>query len=35
MSAESEHASDHLVDVIDLFYDEEDECFYAISTEVE
>jgi len=35
MSAEYEHAVEHLVEAIDLYYDDEDGVFYAISTDVE
>lgn len=35
MSAEYEHATEHLVEAIDLYYDDESGEFYAISTEVE
>lgn len=35
MSAEYEHAVDHLVDIIDVYFDDESGEFYAISTEVE
>jgi hypothetical protein len=35
MSAEYEHAVESLVDIIDVYYDDESGEFYALSTDVE